>query len=506
MSIMELLYARAEERPDETTIVYAGERLTFAELIERIERLAGGFAARGMTAGDPVALLMRGDPWFVVCFHAVTALGAVAVPVNPAFTRTEIASYFGAAGVRWVVGDERTIGVCGEIAAGLDGPAEVFTSSEGQGEAPTLGSLVESGTAERLPARDPGDAFIFQFSSGSTGRPKRMVRTHGNCAAEGRLYVSLGFGPADTVFSAVPLFHNWGLGSSLFAQAACGAKVVILEDPHPFLLRRNRALELIEAERATIFPGVPFNFRLLAEAPVDADLSSLRLCLSAGTGLPRSTFDAFGERFGVPIRQLYGTTETGMVTANMTDDPAATFESVGRPPEGVEVEVVSDEGEPLPVGEEGEVTVASPAMATGYAGPEMAELNEAAFRGGRYRTGDVGAFDAEGLLYLRGRTKLLIEVGGFKVDPIEVEDVLVEHPQVDEAIVVGVPGEIQGEEAVKAAVVPNGEVTDKDLSVFCRERLANFKVPKVFEFRDEIPRSPLGKVLRKYLISNGSDR
>jgi long-chain acyl-CoA synthetase len=506
MSLMDLLYAQADERPDATAIVYAGERLSFAELVERIERLAHGLADRGVSAGDPVALLMRGDPWFVVCFHAVTALGAVAVPVNPAFTEVEIASCFRDAGVRWVVGDERTVDVCTRIATESEWPIEVFVSSSDGGDVPSLESLAENGKPGRLPGRDPAEPLVFQFSSGSTGRPKRMVRTHGNCAAEGRLYVSLGFGPDDTVFNAVPLFHNWGLGSSLFAQAASGAKVVILEDPNPFLLQRNRALELIESEKATIFPGVPFNFRLLAEAPVEADLSSLRLCLSAGTGLPRSTFDAFRERFGVPIRQLYGTTETGMIAANMTEDPAATFESVGRPAEGVEVEIVDEDGEPVPAGEEGEVTVVSPAMASGYAGDDLVELNEAAFPGGRYRTGDVGTLDAEGLLCLRGRTKLLIEVGGFKVDPIEVEDVLNHHPRVDEAIVVGVPSEIPGEEAVKAAVVSNSQLEEKELRVFCRERLANFKVPKVFEFRDEIPRSPLGKVLRKYLISNGSDR
>lgn len=500
MSIIELLYARVDERPEASAIVCADERLSFAELAERIERLARGLAGSGVSEGDPVALVMRGDPWFIACFHAVTALGAVAVPINPAFTQVEITSYFRDAGVRWVIADDRTVRVCEEIAAGFDRPATVFTSSAEGGEAPTLHSLVANGEAGRLPARDAEDPFVFQFSSGSTGRPKRMVRTHGNCAAEAGLYVSLGFGPEDTVFNAVPLFHNWGLGSSLFAQAASGAKVVILEEPHPFILRRNRALELIEQERATIFPGVPFNFRLMAEATVEADLSSLRLCLSAGTGLPRATFDAFRERFGVPIRQLYGTTETGMVSANMEDDPAATFESVGKPAEGVEVEIVDDGGEPVLAGEEGEVTVASPASATGYAGPDLAELNEAAFRGDYYRTGDVGTFDADGLLYLRGRTKLLIDVGGFKVDPIEVEAVIASHPAVAEAVVVGIETGRPGEQRAKAVVVPDGKCEEGELLSFCRERLANFKVPREVEFREEIPKSPIGKVLRKYLV------
>jgi long-chain acyl-CoA synthetase len=484
-SIMELLYARAVERPDATALVYGEERFTFAELIERIERLAHGLASSGVSPGDAVALVMRGDPWFVSSFHAITALGAVAVPVNPSFKRTEIESFFRDAGVRFVVSDERTADVCHELAAGLDPPA-----------------LVEKSVPGRLAARDPEEDFVFQFSSGSTGRSKRMARTQGQIAAEANLYVSLGFTADDTILSAVPLFHNWGLGSCLFSQAATGASVVVLEDPHPFLLRRDRALELIERERVTIFPGVPFNFRLMAEAPSEADLSSLRLCLSAGAGLPRATFEAFRERFGVPVRQLYGTTETGMVAANMSDDPAASADSVGEPAGDVRVEILDEDGNPVPSGEEGEITVASPAMTAGYAGADMAELNEAAFRGGSYFTGDMGVIDVDGVLSVTGRKKLLIDVGGYKVDPIEVEDVIAQHPQVGEVVVVGVPGEVQGEETVKAAVVATGPLERKDLTLYCRGRLANFKMPQVIEFREAIPKSPLGKILRKDLISN----
>ena len=287
------------------------------------------------------------------------------------------------------------------------------------------------------------------------------------------------------------------MGACLFASAASGATIVILEDPHPFLLKRHRALDLIERERATIFPGVPFNFRLMAEAPAAADLSSLRLCFSAGTALPRASFEAFGERFGVLVRQLYGSTETGMITANMSDDPVSSFESVGTPVEGVLVEIV-DDGAVLPPGEVGEVAVTSPAASSGYAGAD--EVSREAFRAGRYLTGDLGHLDEDGLLYLEGRKKLLIEVGGYKIDPIEVQDVIGAHPSVSEVIVVGVRGEAEGEETVKAVVVPSENCDESELISFCRERLANFKVPRTVEFRDEIPMSPLGKILRKYMV------
>lgn len=496
--LLERLYRHAEARPEHTALVYRDERVSLAELIERIERLADGLRRRGVSAGDAVALVLADDPWFVACFHAITALGAVVLPVNPAFKQAELEFNFTSSAVSAIVCDERTAGVCERIAAGLEGEVTVLTTSTGHGQAETLGSLLEQGRAERLPARAADETFVYQFSSGSTGRPKRVQRTHGQCVAEGEAYASLGIGHEDRIFSAVPLFSSWGMGSCLLSCAVSGATLVILEDPHPFLLKRRRALELIEQERTTIFPGVPFFYRLLAEAPGEGDLSSMRLCFSAGTALPRATFEAFGERYGVLVRQLYGSTETGMIAANMSEDPVSTFESVGEPVQRVTVEIVDDEGAPVQPGETGEVTVASPSASTGYADAE--EDNREAFRDGRYFTGDLGRLDEQGWLYLAGRKKLLIEVGGYKVDPIEVQDVICEHPAVGEAIVVGVAGESEGEETVKAVVVPVADCEERELIAFCQERLANFKVPRAVEFRDEIPTSPMGKVLRKYLV------
>jgi long-chain acyl-CoA synthetase len=496
--VMDMLYEHAEARPEHTALVYRDERIAFADLVERVERLASGLSQRGIGQGDTVALVLPDDPWFVASFYAITSLGAIVLPVNPAFKQPELEFGFRSSAVAAIISDERTAGVCERIAAGLPGGAQVITTSTAHGEAQTLDALLEEGSAGRLPSRSPDEIFLYQFSSGSAGRPKRVERTHAQVVAEAQLYKSLGLTPDDRIFSAVPLFSSWGMASCVLASAASGATTVILEDPHPFLLKRRQALELIERERATVFPGVPFFFRLMAEGPATADLSSLRLCFSAGTALPRSTFEAFGERFGVLVRQLYGSTETAMIAANMSDDPVSTFESVGTPVEGVTVEIVDDDGAPLPLGETGEVTVASPAAALRYA--DAAEASREAFRDGRYFTGDLGRLDEQGLLYLEGRKKLLIEVGGYKVDPIEVQDVLVAHASVGEVVVVGVPGETAGEETVKAVVVPTGDCEAAELIAFCRERLANFKVPKEVEFRDEIPTSPLGKVLRKYML------
>ncbi len=497
--MMRYLYEHAEVRPDHPAVVYEDQRIGFADLVERIERLAAGLADRGIGPGDAVALLLPNDPSFVVSWHAITALGGIVAPVNPSFKQEELRFTFRECDVKAVISDERTAGVCERIVAAFDRPVEVIPTTAAHGQSLTLDMLIEGSDPARLEPRSPDEVYLYQFSSGSTGRPKRVPRTHAQCVAEGELYnATFGRDPEDKVFCTVPLFHTYGMGACLFWSATSGATMVILEDPNPFLLRRHRALELIEQERATVFPGVPFNFRLMAEAPKGADLSSLRLLFSAGTALPRPSFEAFGERFGLLVRQLYGSTEAGFMTVNLDPDPVATFESVGKSAGDVEIRILDEDMNVLPPGEEGEVAVRSPAMTNGYSG--MEELNREAFRDGYFHTGDLGRLDEEGRLYLTGRKKLLIEVGGYKVDPIEVQDVVVAHPKVREAVVVGAAGTAAGEELVKAVVVPNEGVDDRELVEFCRERLANYKVPQIVEFREEIPKSPLGKVLRKYLV------
>jgi long-chain acyl-CoA synthetase len=477
--LTELLYRSASSRPDAEAVVHGDERVTHAELVDRVERLAAGLAAEGVGPGDAVALMRANDPHFVTSYHAIAGLGAVVAPVNPAFKQDELEFYFRKCGVRAVITDDRGAEVCEGIVAGWDDPVPVI-STEG------IERLLQSEPA-KLEPRAPDEPLVYLFSSGSTGRPKRVPRTHGQVCAEADFYPQIGMGPEDKIFCTVPLFHSYGMGFCTLAAAGTGATLLLLEDPNPFLLRRHRAMEMIEQERATVLPGVPFNYRLMAEAPDTADLSSLRLCFSAGTALPRSAFEAFVAKFGIPVRQHYGCTEAGSLTANLDEDAEASFETVGKPMGPVELRIV-----------DGEVAVKSPAQTSGYS--DMEELNREAFRDGFFLTGDLGQIDDEGRLTITGRKKLLIEVGGYKVDPIEVEDVVESHPLVGEAVVVGVDTEQAGEQLVKAVVVPEQEIEERELIAFCQQRLANYKVPRAVEFREEIPRSPLGKILRKYLV------
>jgi long-chain acyl-CoA synthetase len=497
--LTEDLYAHAEARGSHAAVVCGEERLSYADLLDRVERLADGLTASGIGAGDPVALLLPNSPAFVISWLAITGIGAVVVPLNPMFKSDELDFYFRKSGVRAVIGDEQRIAVSERIVERWDDGVRLITTAAAAGRALSLDRLIEEHAGGRLPSRAPDEDYVFQYSSGSTGRPKRVVRTHGQCWAEADSYMaSMEITPSDTLFCAIPLFHTYGMGNCLTTFVRTGSTLVIMEEPNPFILNRGRALELLERHRVTIFPGVPFNFRLLADVEGPADLSSLRLCFSAGTALPEQAFMGFRDRCGVAVRQLYGSTETGVMTINMDPDPVATRASVGTPAPGMQVMVADDAGLPLPEGQEGEIAVSGPAITRGYA--DMDELTHETFRDGFYFTGDIGRLDAAGRLFITGRKKLFIEVAGHKVDPVEVEDVLVAHPKVREAVVVGVKGRTEGEEIVKAAIVAVDGCDQRELIAFCQERLANFKVPQIVEFREEIPKSPLGKILRKYLI------
>jgi long-chain acyl-CoA synthetase len=494
--LTEDLYAHAEARGGQDALVYGDERLTWAELLDQVERLAQGLSASGIAEGDPVALLLPNSSAFLVSWLAITGIGAVVVPLNSQFKADELGFYFRNSGVRAVIADEAGIAVSERV---VEPGVQLIATGPERRRALSFPRLVSEHARERLRPRAPSEEYVYQYSSGSTGRPKRVARTHGQCWAEAESYrVSIGVSAHDTLFCAVPLFHTYGMGNCLTTFLRAGATLVIMEDPNPFILHRGRALRVLERHRVTIFPGVPFNFRLLADAAETADLSSLRACFSAGTPLPREAFLAFHERYGIAVRQLYGSTETGVMTINLDPDPVATSASVGTPVPGVEVVIVDDAGLPVAGGEEGEVTVRGPAIADGYADAD--EVSRAAFRDGRYFTGDLGRVDAEGRLFITGRKKLFIEVAGHKVDPVEVQDVLEAHPKIREAVVVGVKGKVEGEEIVKAAIVPVDGCEQREVIAFCQQRLANFKVPQIVEFRDEIPKSPLGKTLRKYLI------
>lgn len=479
-------------------LIYGDDRLTHGELAERVGRLAGGLASTGVQPGDNVLVILPNVAEFVIGFFALARLGAAAVVLDAQSKEHELSNALRDCRPTAAITDRQGGGACLALAEQLDVSVTVVSTDDTPSSAVSLHSLIERSDPLTSPLPEEDELLLYQYSSGSTGRPKRVGRTQGQLLAEARMVPrTLGLGPDDAVLCSIPLFHAYGLGDCMLTAMGCGGRLVLQPNPAPFRFRRQRTLELIEEEQVTLFPAVPFMIDLLESAQGQVDISELRFCTSAGTALPEELARRFFDRFGVPARQLYGCTESPSLAVNLDPDPLPTASSVGQPFDGVEIVVQDENGAPLPEGEVGTVAVRSPVAAEGYFGAVGGDGTT--FRAGWIYPGDLGKLDAEGRLTLVGRTKIFIDVVGHKVDPIEVEDVLVEHPAVEEVVVVG---SLEGgqPEVVKAAVVANAPCSERELIHFCAERLAAFKVPRVIEFRESIPRSSIGKVLRKDLV------
>ncbi|GAB4379776.1 MAG: long-chain fatty acid--CoA ligase [Elainellaceae cyanobacterium] len=471
-----------------------------------------GLASVGVEPGDCVAILLPNCIEFVISFYAITRLNAIVLPLNHLFKAEEIGYYLKDSQAKVIITDAKHAEICQAIAPDLDHLPLIIVTDDDQVDVKRWNDLVVSVGAldrEEQPSAFEG-AAIYQYSSGSTGRPKRVCRTQSNLHHEVHNFAqTVHLNPNDNILCLVPMYHAHGLGNCLLAATCNGATLVILKQPMqkgvsvevPFAFRCPEVLKLLEHEAISIFPAVPYIFNALAETPMNIrpNLSQLRLCFSAGNFLGKEIFDKFLQRFEVPVRQLYGCTEAGAIAINLDDNIEDSYQSVGAPLQGVTVAIVDDRGNKQPTGAIGEIVVRSGALTAGYC--NLPDLNQQAFKNGAYFTGDLGRLDEHGHLYITGRKKILIDTGGRKVDPIEVEDVLMAHPKAKEAVVVGVKGAHAGE-LVKAVLVLKESTVceEEEILSFCKERLAEFKVPKIIEFRDEIPKSPLGKILRKALV------
>ncbi|NEO95240.1 MAG: acyl--CoA ligase [Moorea sp. SIO3G5] len=494
-----LLIQRLKENPEKTAIVYENLKISYQELYAQIRGFSYKLSSLGISEGDCIAIVLPNCPEFVVSFYAVAKLKAIALPLNHLFKGEEISYYISDSNAKVIITDKKRADLAHQIISKINQNIELIVVDGISPFSPT----------EKTKFLDSSFSFagnvIYQYSSGSTGRPKRVFRTQYNLYHEAKNFAETAkFNSGDSILCIVPLYHAHGLGNCLLAALCNGATLVILEPvvqqgtpvEIPFVFRRQRVLELIEKETVTILPAVPYLFNTLAETPTDiqVDLSSLRLCFSAGNFLSKEIFDKFLHRWHVPVRQLYGCTEAGSVSINLDDQPEITYDSVGNPMNNVEIKIIDEDGKVVPDGNIGEVVITSEALTSGY--DNMPELNQQAFQNGAFFTGDLGKKDELGRVYITGRKKILIDTGGYKVDPIEIEDVLISHPLVMEAVVVGVKGTDAGEK-IKAVIVPNGECDASEIRLFCKEKLAEYKTPKIIEFRDEIPKSTLGKILRK---------
>jgi long-chain acyl-CoA synthetase len=495
-----MLRESASATPAKPVALFDGGRLTYAELDGLSDRLAAGLQRHGVAPGDPVALQLPNVPQFLIAYFGILKAGAVAVPMNVLLKAPEVAFQLGDSGARLLI---TWAGVLDDAAKGAAqaGVGDVFVLGGGAGAetATPFERLLETAPADRpLAAREPNDTAVVIYTSGTTGRPKGAELTHFqlymNADIPGRLF---GIQAEDVVLTALPLFHVFGLSSILNIAVRFGATMSLIPRFEP-----GAVLAAIERDRITVFEGVPTMYVAILGHPELGrhDLSSLRVGISGGAALPAQVLDAFEQRFGVVILEGYGLSETASTTTFNRSATERRAYSVGKPIWGTETQVWDDQGQQLPPGRDnvGELVTRGFHVMKGYL--SQPEATAEAFAGGWLHTGDLGYADEEGFLFIVDRKKELIIRGGYNVYPREVEEVLYAHPAVAEAAVVGVPDERLGEEVAAFVAVKAGRsLTEAELIAHCRERVAAYKYPRHVEFRDGLPKSATGKILKKLL-------
>ncbi|QFZ20736.1 AMP-binding protein [Saccharothrix syringae] len=485
---------RARRHGDAVAIVDVdhGGGHTYAELVTAVRRAAAGLSARGFGKGDVLAVLAPNVPDYPVVVHAAVAAGGAVVVLNPLDTADDLAGRLTEAGARLVVTVPAEVDKALELARRTP-VEEVLVLGEAAGATPFAALAVDGPLPE--PEVDPAeDTAALLHSSGSTGHPKAVVLTHRNMIAKALLTSLVApHGEGARVLAVPPFHHAFGLTMMMNAGLVQGSTMVTMRrfDPEAFL-------KAIQDHRITHLYIVPTMAVLLARSPlVDRyDLSSLRSIVSGGAALDPAIAELVRRRVGCDIAQGYGLTES--MVSFMQDRVPAVPASVGRPAPGVECKVVDvDTREELGPHRDGEVLIRGPQVMKGYLGAE--EATRAVLEpDGFLRTGDLGHVDDDGELFLVDRIKELIKYNGQQVSPVELEAVLLSHPKVADAAVVGVPDEEAGE-VPKGFVVAREPVTPEELMAFVAGRVAPYQKIRRIEFVDRIPRTPVGKVERRTL-------
>ncbi|MEO6013203.1 MAG: class I adenylate-forming enzyme family protein [Devosia sp.] len=483
--IFDRLTAIANAAPTTSGLRQGEDFFSYADLTERAARLASGFTNRGIGKGDVVALLLPNSPDIFAVSHALFAIGAIAMPLGLTATRAELAALAQKTGLAAIVASPALKSAAEALIADANSAALLFTSN-------ALTELERPPIA--LPKLVGTTTALYLFSSGSTGLPKVVPHTHAHLIADGeRTSGAWDLQPDDVVVDILP--PNFAMGYLLGVVDALtrSATTFYWSDPLPLALSRKKLLEAMVHYKATFMGAVPAMYEIIAAQKGDFELK-LRLAFSGGAALKRPIFETVRDRFGIALRQAYGSTEAIMVSHNNSADPDVSWASVGRPAGDAEVKLAPFETEFGP--SVGELLVKSSSLMGGYL--DEPEANAQAFDDGWFRTGDLASLDEDGRIFIRGRSKLLIEVSGYKIDPIEVEDTLAAHPAIAESAVAGIPDPRTGNR-LRAYVVKQADVSEDEIIRHVRARLSAQKVPTEVAFLDALPRSPTGKLLRVQL-------
>jgi len=494
---MELLQA-APGHKTAVILPEQGLRVTYASLRGQVEAAGDALARAGLRRGERIALVFPNGLPALVCFLAASAVGTAA-PLNPGYRYEEFSFYLEDTAARALVvppegGEEVRRAAGGRIpilTADMDARGAVHVS------VPSASAVLATPAP---PA--PEDVALVLHTSGSTGRPKRVPLKHSNLVVSARNIVdTYRLSPEDVSLCVMPLFHVHGLVASVLATLLSGGTVVVPSRFNPLSFWRT-----VRDCRATWYSAVPTLHQLLltrlgsgSERPPGAEF--LRFIRSCSAPLPVEAMWRMEEAFGVPVLEAYGMTEAShQMSSNPLPPEHRKPGTVGRGT-GVRISIMDEAGRHLEAGQPGEVVIQGPNVIRGY--ENNPEANARSFVGEWFRTGDQGVLDADGYLRLIGRIKELINRGGEKISPREVDEVLLAHPAVAEAVCFGVPHPTWGEEVV-AAVVLREPASESELLAHCRERLADFKCPKKIHVVDSIPRTATGKIQRRAVAATFS--
>jgi long-chain acyl-CoA synthetase len=527
ITLTRMLEQTAERCPDRTALIYSGTRIPYGRLLEHVNRCAAGLQALGVSKGDRVALMMSNCPQFVVSYFGVLKAGGIVTATCSMYTAREAAHQWRDSGASTLIVDRKLQPVAKTaLAEAPELKHVIITDSRDYFPAAfaKLGKLLRTGSSSRIKQhasrftphtwRDflrharvprrvsvaPSDIACLQYTGGTTGISKGAMLTHANLvtnAFQTEHWLSGGESRPEMMVAALPLFHIYAMTCVMISSVLAGGTVILLPR-----FELGSALNAVRKYRPTMFHGVPTMYVAFNNAPkVERyGFKSLRVCMSGGAALPVEVRQKFEKLTGGRLVEGYGLTEASPVTHVNPPDGLAKAASIGFPIPGTEVRIVDLKtgARELPAGEEGEIAIRGPQVMKGYWNNPVE--TEQVLRDGWLYTGDIARRDEAGYYYIVDRKKDMIIAGGFNIYPREVEEVLFEHPRVKEAAVVGVPDEYRGE-TVKAFIVlrDGAAVSAEEVISFCRGRLAPYKVPRQIVFRDALPKSGVGKYLRREL-------
>jgi long-chain acyl-CoA synthetase len=514
-----LLEESAKKYPDSVAADFIGKSITYRDMNEMSDRVAAFLYDNGVKKGR-VILGTPNTPHYIAVYYGILKTGSTVVQCNPMYTERELRHIAENSEAKIIFAFEQMyprlkpllddgtlekVIIC-KIEDFLKFPLNIlFGLKKQKVQIDSRPEVIHwkdvmkySPSSEKVEIDPKEDVAVFQYTGGTTGLPKAVMLTHFNLVAN--VYQLIEWFPdltnRDVVIGALPYFHSYGMTTSMNLPIALGAKIVLIPDPRDL----KRVLSSIQKHRATIYCGVPTMYNAINNYPdiEKYDLSSIKACISGAAPLPLEVKKEFERLTGGKLVEGYGLSETSPVTHANPINGINKEGSIGLPMPDTVAVVVDTEGNVLPVGEVGEIAIKGPQVMKGYYKME-AETKETLINGWLL-TGDIGRVDEDGYFYIVDRKKDLIIAGGYNIYPREVEEVLYEHPDILEAAVIGVPDPKRGE-TVKAFVVlrEGADVTAEEIEKFCREHLAPYKVPRIIEFRDELPKSQVGKVLRRIL-------